>query len=536
MSTHQSRFGGRRREQVLAAISAVALTMSACANVGREAPQSSTAGSAGTSASGGAAKVGEQLAVAMQLKATGLNPHTVNTAFVSYALLAYEPLIYKGEGKLQPALAESWTVGEGNLDLTMKIRKGVTFSDGDPVTAQAVKESMDQCKKGPQGARSLATVKEIQTVDDMTVKLVLSQPNPMIDEMMSQSYGCGMIISPKGLAGVDKLTVDAPSAGAGAYIFDPKDSVDGDHYTYVANPNYYDKKKQHYKKVVLRVIANPQSALNALTTGQVDITIGDFTTTKQAKDAGVKIAWTPFVWMGLNLIDRKGELTKAMGDVRVRQAINYAIDREAIAKALLGEYGTATAQPNAEGFDMYSQKSKDAYKYNPEKAKALLAEAGYPNGVDIPTITIKFGAFDVMTDAIRAQLEKVGIRLKVTVVTEEKAYGDGLMNKQYSATQVGYGSQPSFIFAQGMLVPTAKPFNGFSTDDPKVMEYVAKIGSASNAARPAIAQELEDYIVDQAWFAPVAFSPVFIYHSTKVAGVNLSGKNPNLTILDAMPA
>jgi len=480
-------------------------------------------------------EVGDLLTVAVAAPATGINPASVNTAFADFATIAYEPLIrFSPGGNYEPGLAESWTVGDGNTTMSLQLRDGVEFSDGTAVTAEAVKASLEYCASETSvNAQVLQDLASIEVTGELNLEIELSAPNPLFEYMLTQRQGCGMIISPAGLDNIDDLTVDAESAGAGPYIYQPSQSVPGDSYTYAANPLYFEPERQHYRTIVLKVIAQPQAALNALTTGQIDMATGDLSTAAQAAGTpGIQIASTPFIWAGLNLIDRDGETTAALGDVRVRQAINYAIDREAVATALLGEFGVATGQPSAEGFDGWSQEAADFYSYDPQKAKDLLAEAGYADGFDLPVITVAFGGLDTLTTAITPMLAEVGIRVNALVSTDEKTYIDGMYNRQYSAAAVGYGSQPMYLMGTALVLPSALPFNGFGTDDPTAVGLVDQIRSADADAQAAYAQELNLYLVEQAWFAPVMFGPVLYYAREGLAGVEVSGEYPTISVLD----
>lgn len=520
----------------LAGLTVVPLLLAGCADAGREEPSPSE--SSGAPNDDGAPR-GDTLTIAVSAPATGINPASVNTAFATYALLAYEPLVYKATGgTIEPALAESWEVNDDNTQIDFTIRDGVTFADGEAVTAEAVKASLDYCSSEASVNRlTMAHVESVTVPADGVVAVKLVAPNPSIESMLSQAGGCGMIISPSGLEGIDDLTVDTDSAGAGAYVYRAADSVPGDTYTYIANPDYYDRDaKQHYERVVLRVIANAQAALNAVQTGQVDITVGDLTTAAQAKEAGLNLAWTPFIWAGLNLIDRGGETTAALGDVRVRQAINYAIDRESIAAALLGEFGVSTAQIAAEGFDGHSEDLEDAYAFDPDKARELLADAGYADGFTLPVMTVAFGGLDLVVTAITPMLAEVGITLEATVATDEKTYIDGMINRQYSAVAVGYGSQPMYEMAQNLVIPTGMPFNGFGTDDPEAMSILDDLARATGDDQRALAVELNTYLTEQAWFAPVMFGPQISYYGDTVTGIEISGASPTVQVLDVRSA
>lgn len=519
----------RMRTRRVAAMAAASLVVAGAASACTNQVSTTT-----PSASGSTAVVGDQLTMGVPAPATGMNPATVSSAFGFYAWLSYEPLIrFAPGGTYQPALATAWTIAPGNESATLTLRQGVTFSDGTPVTAQAVKASLDYCASSASAnAQTMPNLSSVDVVDATHVKITLSQPNPLFENMLSQQQGCGMIISPAGLKNIANLTVDTPSAGAGEYVYQPSQSVPGSTYTYTANPKYYDPARQHFKKIVLKVFTQPQAALNALSTGQIDITMGDASTAAQAVKDNFQVAWTPFVWMGLNLIDRNGQTTKAMGDVRVRQAINYAINRDAIAKALLGEFGVATDQPSAKGFDGWSDAAGQVYPYDVAKAKQLMAQAGYAGGFDLPVLTVAFGGQNTLATALQPMLAAIGVRMKITTVTDEKSYFGGLTNKKYSAVTVGYGSQPMALMGSSMALPNALPWNGFGTNDPTAVGMLKSIETASSAERGQDAQALNLYLVKQAWFAPVLFAPVLFYARTGLQGVSVDGSYPVISPLD----
>ncbi len=478
---------------------------------------------------------GERLTFAMETEATSVNPATVNIAFVNYTLLAYEPLIYRAsDGKLEPALAAEWEMADGNTTMNVTLREGVTFTDGSPVNAASVKSSLEYARDG-QGPNShlLANLEKVEVIDDTHLVLRLGSPNPMLPDFLTQSYGIGQIISPAGVKNADQLTPDHPSQGAGAYIFDPKQSVPGDHYTYTANPDYYAKDdRQHYDEVVIRVIGDQQARVNALTTGQIDLATGSPDTIDQATSAGQQVVWIPFVWQGLSLIDRGGETSKPLGDVRVRQAINYAIDRKTITDALLGEYGVPTDTVVIEGAEGWSEEAADRYPYDVDKAKSLMADAGYEDGFSLDVLSIRFAGIDTMAEAIAPYLEEIGITVKLNHVTDEQSYVQAATDRSHAAMSVGYGAQPMHLLGQGLFLPNAGIFNGFKSESDELTALYEKAAGASDDERDQLNQDMITYLTDEGWFAPVAFGPVLYVSRDDLGGVAVSPNAPVTTPLD----
>jgi peptide/nickel transport system substrate-binding protein len=496
---------------------ALSLSLAACGGA--------AGGAAAGATSSGKAVAGTTLTIAEQQAPPGLNPGNVDLGYVDFTMLSYESLLYLDtDGTVKAALAKSWKyVGTGNKELSLTLREGVKFSDGSPVTAEAVKASLDYAKNSQGNQSHYLSDASITTTGDLGLTIKLTKANPLLPTLLTQAYGIGQIISPKGLADTKSLTPTHTSQGAGGYIYQPSDSVAGDHYTYTANPGYYDKTKQHYKKIVIRVVQNGQTGINALKTGQIDVYKGDYTSASSAKAAGMSVVGQPSIAMGLNLIDRDGKVSKPLGDVRVRRAINYAIDRAAVTKALLGAAGTATGLTVIKGGDGYSEKAANAYPYDPDKAKKLLAEAGYSKGFELPVVAATFVGFDTMAEAVAGQLKKVGITLKVDSVTSITSYVENQTNGKYPAVSFGFTQEPMYLEGLDLWMPGSKSFNGFGTTSKDLEDLFWKAAEAgSDTARAKYDQQMVQYLVDNAWLAPVAMTPVNYYVRPGIGGVKVS--------------
>lgn len=506
------------------AAAAVALTLTVAAG---GAAATSADGGLPTEGATGEAVRGTELVVAVEAPTSTLDPASINTAFVNYVQPAYEPLIHnRSDGTLQPGLAESWELGPDNMSLTLQIREGVRFSDGDPVTADAVVASLQHAQNSGTGNGFFLADAEI-SAEGSTVTIALPRPNPVLPLMLSSSYGIGAIISPTGLTDPSALNADNPSHGAGPYVFNPDESVAGDHYTYEANPDYYAPELyQHHDRIVIRVIPDAQARLNAVQSDQVDVATGDLATIGQAQAAGLQAIGVPFVWQGLNLIDRDGVVSEPLGDVRVRQAINYAIDRELIAGALLPGIAVPTATIAVPGGDGWSPAAGERYPYDPDRARELLTEAGYPDGFTLSVLSVQFAGIDVMAEAVAGQLAEVGITLDITLTFDEAGYVGGMMGQEYPAVAVGYGAQPVHLMGQGLFMPNAMPFNGFASQTDELDALYAAHAVAGDDERAAASAAIIEYLTENAWFAPVAFAPVTYIGGAHVGGLRVSPDTP----------
>ncbi|MGW4874689.1 ABC transporter substrate-binding protein [Streptomyces chartreusis] len=479
-----------------------------------------------------AAGVGDRLTMAYQAAPPSLDPAKIDQAFSGYLSPAYEPLIRRAsDGSFKPGLALSWRyVGQDNKTFELVLRPKVTFADGETLTAQGVVKHLRYIQKTGGSSAALLTGATFSAPGPRTVRISFATPNPVVPDILTQDYLIGDVISPKALAKPANLSTT--TAGAGPYMLDPKETAAGDHYTYVPNPHYWNKKDVHYRRIVLRTIANPNTAVNALKTGQVDVAAADYSVSAAAKSAGLQIVQTPFVIQGINFLDRDGTKLKALGDVRVRQAINYAIDRKAVSTALLGEYGVPTSQFTVPGGEGYVSENKDAYSYNPAKAKQLLAEAGYPDGFTLPMLSSPFAGIGTMSQALSDQLAKVGIRVKLHTVPNPSDYVKQLSSGSIPAAAVGYGYQPTYMEGVGLFMPTASVFNPRKSTSPQLTKLFNNLTTASQHERPAAARAVHKWLVDNAWFAPVAASPVFYYARPTVGGIKVSPKSPLANVAD----
>jgi ABC-type transport system substrate-binding protein len=419
--------------------------------------------------------------------------------------LAYEPLIWESDsGSLSPGLATSWHyVGTGNKEFQLTIRSGAKFSDGEPVTAQAVAASLNYFPKGSgPSTADLAGVVSKATGPN-TVTMTSKTANPELATLLSQDYLAGDIISPKGLANPKSLT--ATPSGAGAYVLDSAATVADEQYTFTANPDYYDPSRQHYKKIVMKVITQPTSELSALQTGQIDLMFGESQQVSAAKSANLQIAYSgAAAWDGIFLLDRGGALDKALGSVQVRQALNYAVNRPAIANAVFGVLGQATDQPVTPGWDEYVPSLKNYYSYDPAKAKQLLAAAGYPHGF---SMSLEYAALESQTqemvEAFAQQMSAIGVTVNLKAEPTITALANDLTTQKYSAVSLEWGGQPMFFQVGECWLPTSV-LNPFHAAAPGFVSQFSAASAAPASEVSADMAKLATVTVQDAYTVPIA--------------------------------
>lgn len=307
--------------------------------------------------------------------------------------------------KLVPALAETWESNADATAWTFKLREGVVFHDGTPFDSSAAKATLEYYRDKTWGF----TVADLERVDDSDpaiLRVVFSKPSP--DFARNQTIV--RMISPKLIA---EDAAGERAVGTGPYKFVQWDK--GRAVILEANTDFWGN-GPHFERVELRTIGDQTAAITALTSGNVDLVMK--APPKQLERLGSDSKYQAFTkdsWLEGHLI-MKASL-KPTDNVKVRQAIAYAIDREAIVKSVLLDQAVVATSPMPP--QTYGQvDAATSYSRDPEKARALLSEAGFPEGVAIKMAVwagIRVSGEEV-TQAIAAQLEESGISVDLDIL------------------------------------------------------------------------------------------------------------------------
>ncbi len=452
---------------------------------------------------------------------TSLDPAKAGGESQLYLQPAYDPLIYRAaDGSYEPGLATGWRyVGTGNKTFEMTLRGGVTFSDGTPLDAAAVKASIEHFQRAAgQVAAFLAPIARMDTDGGLVLRFTLSEPHPLMPMVFTQDFLAGDVISPAAVRTPERL----PTAtfGAGPYQLIPHETVANDHYTYGPNPRYWNPGARRYDKIMIKVLPNENTALAALKTGQVDVVIGSYTIADGAKAAGFKTASNPNIVMGLQLNDREGKFSRPLRDIRVRQALNHAVDRVKITSALLGEYGIPTEQPAAPGGDGFND--TNFYNHDPDKARRLLAEAGYGSGFELPAVLPSAPAFPSdIAQAVASDLEKIGVRLKITT---KDAHAANAALAEFPVSSMGWGVSPVYYMGRGLWLRDAIGMNPFRSSDPRLEDLDRRAAAADEATRAELDKQIVRRVVELAWFLPICLTPQFLFHRDTVGVGSVPGQ------------
>lgn len=373
------------------------------------APSSAQSGSAASSAP--AKDSDKVLRAAYQYNPTSLDPQAQSGSYSPVALgLIFDTLIrVEPNGNLSPGLAESWKFSEDKKSLILTIRKGVTFSDGTPLDAQTVKANLDRAR-GINFDKS-AVKGDLSSVTGVTVdgdNVVLALKDGLGGEVPAiLSDRAGMIASEKSLESPD---FDQHPVGAGPYklvSFDP-----GAKLVVTKWDGYWDKSVPRNAGVELSFVKDSSARLRGLQSGVYDWITVDAAQEADAKTAGLHVV------SGLTLSYNRITFNRSrtwFANPKVREALSYAVDRDALVQGLLFGAGAPAYQPFPDGYWGADPKYQ-APTYDPDKAKALLAEAGYPNGFTFEAVCANNPGATQVAEAVAAQLETVGVHVKIRPV------------------------------------------------------------------------------------------------------------------------
>ncbi|MCX7521803.1 ABC transporter substrate-binding protein [Microbacterium sp. STN6] len=489
----------RPRVALAAIVTTAALVLTGCSAGGSDGSTNT-----GKTATGGTLTIGTLVDVKSFDPAQSHIGH-----YLQFDQPVYDSLLRrKPDGTLIPMLAKKWSYNADKTVLTLNLRDDVTFTDGTKLDADAVKVNLDRFRTGNgPDASTLAQIESVDAKDATTVVITLKAPDPALLDYLGNADG--FIASPKA---IDGGKIDTAPVGSGPYTLDASATVAGSTYTFVKNPKYWDPSLQVYDKIVLKPILDTTAMLNALLSGQVNAALLTAKTEAQAKSGGFTEYRYPTDWQGLLIFDRDGKMVPALANVKVRQAINYAIDKKTLLKQVGQGLGTVTNQVFGPTTAAYDKSLDNSYPYDPAKAKKLLAEAGYSDGfsVSMPTVS---GFFDpALTAGIGQNLADVGITVNWVNVAGAD-FISGMVQGKFAMSWFSLFQGSPWVAANQIITPNAT-YNPFHTTDPKVESMVDTIQKGSEADQAKAAKQLNDYVTAQAWFAPF-YRPDQIFFTDK---------------------
>ncbi len=349
------------------------------------------------------------VSVAMSGNAITLNPGDTNGNLdFSIERPIYEGLVgFDKAGKLVPELATSWTSSPDATVFTFDLRKGVTFQDGTPFNAAAVKTYFDWVIDPANHFKRESlynVIKQIDVVSEYQVKFTLSKPFGAM--LYTFAHPAGRIVSP---AAIKKYGKDVAKHPVGTGPFEFESWTPGQKVVLKANPNYWGDAPK-VANLQFLFVPNAATRVAMLQSGEAQF-IEDLP--PQLVDpikASPKLAVTaqPSIYVRYMAMNTQA---KPFKDQRVRQALNYAVDKKTIVDVIAKGFGTELTAPIAKQVTGYA--AQTPYAYDPEKAKQLLAEAGYPNGFTFTIDSLNSTTYQQIDQVLQQMFAKVGVTAKI---------------------------------------------------------------------------------------------------------------------------
>jgi peptide/nickel transport system substrate-binding protein len=464
-----------------------------------------------------AADTEKVLTLGVDQEVIGLDPHIV-TSFSSHRRvdLLYNKLVRHNENlEITPDLAEDIDVPD-NVTYIFNLRKGVKFHNGKEMTAEDVVFSLNRIldpKTASPGRSYLATIKSIETLSPYSVKVTLTAPLASFLEGLA-SNNCAVVSK----AAVEQYgNLQKVEVGTGPFML--KEWTPDNSMTLVKNPEYFEKGAPYLDKVIFRIIPEQASLLAGVKSGTLDMaTINDGSTIMLAKrDSNLVVMQKP----GVNVRTFGFNVTrKPFDDERVRQAISLAIDRTEVVTVAEFGMGMATGPIPVSATQWALPLSKIPFS-TPDiaKAKALLAQAGFPNGFSFKIVTANSyeGGLSV-AQVIQSQLKKIGVNAELEVV-EWGIYIDRWVKRTFDAmVELRGGSSEPDRFLYRMIHSTGG-VNNFLFKDAEVDALLDKGRALTKVAdRKPVYDQLQIALATK---APIVF--LYSPFETHVMGKSIKG-------------
>ncbi|MFE7978833.1 ABC transporter substrate-binding protein [Streptomyces shenzhenensis] len=411
-------------------------------------------------------------------------------------------LAFDMDGKIVPNLAKKFQYNKDRTSLTLDLRDDAEFSNGKAVDAQAVVDSLTATMKA-QTTAGVVDVKSIKATDKDTVVITLSEPSASLVPSLA---GVGGFVAEPSTIGT-KAEATRP-IGSGPYTLNRDETQIGEKYVLDKVENHWRADDYTFDRIEISVIPDITAAVNGLQSGQLDHVVGlSLDQSKTLKGQFATGVDNPTTWGSIWIADREGEVVPALGDARVRQAINMALDRSALKRLAPGQRDGVDQIFNVNG-GAYLPELKGHYPHDVKAARELMAKAGYSDGfsVTMPS-TIASADFEPF---LTQSLGKIGITVKWETASLQDIVAS-LASKKYAMFYfpTTYSGSDA-LDAESALGPVFNPFGTSTPEETKLLD-----AANASGARDAFA-DLNRYFTKEAWFAPVMASTFLWAHSKSV--------------------
>jgi peptide/nickel transport system substrate-binding protein len=462
-------------------------------------------------------KRGGSLRIGIPADITALDGHLIAAPATNTLWQVFDRLtVYNASLEPQPMLAESWERSIDGTQLTLHLRKGVQFHSGRDFTSADVAWNLERVKDPKVGAGILAGYRRplnaVETPDPATVVLKSEKPWPAAFDFF-QLFNI-----------VDKDTMEGPNAGRAAGGTGPfvlREWVQGDHLTFKRNPNYWQSTKPYLDELLVSVSADAQANLLRFEANAVDVVDSPplIDTVRLMKDANydVMVSKNPSVFLSFFF-----NTTQAPFDRKeVRQALAYAIDRKRIVQTVMQGLTAPEALPWANSSPAYDAARNETFAFDPPKAKAMLAAAGVSNLSFEILYSVARPEHQAMANIFQNDLAQIGVN--ATLKSAELAsYFAQVQAVSYNGMAAGSGVssqlQPQTLLL-GVYHSPVINVSGYKSDAwAKLVDAVSS--EVDTSKRKDLYQQIDQFLLDEAWNLPVTHSPNRVATRKTVSGLH----------------
>ena len=252
--------------------------------------------------------------------------------------------------------------------------------------------------------------------------------------------------------------------------------------------------------------------------------------------AGMKLAGVELNVQGLDFLDREGKIVPALKDARVRQALNYAIDKDALSKVLGGGKGRPVSTQFLPGSDGYDATLDSYYNYDVAKAKQLLTDAGFANGFELTILSAPFLGFDTLSQAVASYWQAIGVKTTIDSKPSVAEFLTGLSSGKYGVAVAGLGATTPTLITYNCCFKPGSAWNPSKTPVPDLQAIIEKLAATDATQAGPVAKQVNKYITEQAWFVPVLATKLYFLYSPKISGVTPTATEASPNILNIVPA
>ena len=428
----------------------------------------------------------------------------------------------------QPMLATSWELSSDAKRMKMNLRQGVQLHSGRELTSEDVKWSLDRTHDPTTGNGTLVAstvfLKEIETPDKYTLILNFAQPWPAFFDVLETIN----IIDPQS-------DVKAKAVGTGPFTF--AEYVPGDHLRMAKNKSYWQTGKPYFDELYVQFFKDQQAMVSALEAGAIDV--ADSPPTPDAvrlqEDANFQVLSNPFT--GTYVMVAANVTMPPLDNKKVRQALNFAMDRKRIRDTAYSGFGDQRVQIWPDWSPWFDPAQANAFDFNLDRTKQLLTEAGVPNLETEMTWRTNASESQLVAQIVQSDLARIGVKLNLKPL-EPAVWNEYAISGKFAGVSIANANSANLSMGAGAASGTwMSPENGITGfRSPAWSDLAGRVlAEIDPAKQKALSVELNSYLLDESWMMPLVSLPPKIIARKNLRGISFN-QHETATYYDAWRA